>query len=113
MLRVALFPKQGADVPAAVFDMQLRAFGSGDRRRWLVDSWTPASYTGVPSGPLGSSRRAAPAAALAEEEGVLGPGWLALPLAILSLVLVIPSLLALRGWRRDRRAVRRYEADLR
>ena len=31
-LKVALFPKKGEDVPAAVFDMQLRAFGKGDRR---------------------------------------------------------------------------------
>jgi hypothetical protein len=111
MLRVALFPRHGVDVPAAVFDMQLRAFGKGDRRRWLVDSWTPASYTGVPSGPLGTSARnpAPPPKA----EGELGAGWLALPLGILALVLVVPIGFGILGWRRDRRAVRRYEAGLR
>jgi hypothetical protein len=108
-LKVALFPKKGEDVPAAVFDMQLRAFGKGDRRRWLVDSWTPASYTGVPNGPLLGGRN--------EPEIVykspLGATWIAVPLGILSLIVLIPAVVLIRGWLRDRRAVRRYEATLR
>jgi hypothetical protein len=108
-LKVALFPKKGEDVPAAVFDMQLRAFGKGDDRRWLVDSWTPASYTGVPSGPLlGGSNQPA-----AEYKSPLGASWLFLPLGVLSLAVLIPLLVLGRNWWRDRRAVRRYEAGLR
>jgi hypothetical protein len=96
-------------VPAAVFDMQLRAFGKGDDRRWLVDSWTPTSYTGVPRGPLlGGSNRPPP-----EYKSPLGPSWLFFPLAVLSLALLIPVFVLGRNWWRDRRAVRRYEAELR
>jgi hypothetical protein len=107
-LKVALFPKKGEEVPAAVFDMQLRAFGKGDDRRWLVDSWTPTSYTGVPNGPLlgGSTRPPV------EYKSPLGPSWLLLPLGVLSLALLIPLFVLGRNWWRDRRAVRRYEASL-
>jgi hypothetical protein len=107
-LKVALFPKRGEEVPAAVFDMQLRAFGKGKDRRWLVDSWTPTSYTGVPNGPLlGGSNRPP-----VETKSALGASWLFLPLGILSLALAVPLFVLARGWWRDRRAARRYEASL-
>jgi hypothetical protein len=108
-LKIALFPKQGSTVPAAVFDMQLRALGQGKERRWLVDSWTPTAYTGVPQGPLlGGSNRPP-----AEYKSPLGASWLALPLGILALALMIPLAVLGRGWWRDRRATRRYEAGMR
>jgi hypothetical protein len=107
-LKIALFPKKGSDVPAAVFDLHLRAQGKGDKRRWLVESWTPTGYTGVPQGPLlgGSSRQV-------EYKSPLGPGWLAIPLGILALVILVPAMVLTRSWIRDRRAARRYEAGLR
>jgi hypothetical protein len=107
-LKVALYPKRGEDVPAAVFDMQLRAFGKGNNRRWLVDSWTPTSYTGVPNGPLlgGSSRPPV------QYKSPLAPTWLFFPLAVLSLALAVPLGFLGRNWLRDRRAIRRYEASL-
>jgi hypothetical protein len=108
-LKVALFPKKGTDVPAAVFDMQLRAFGKGDKRRWLVDSWTPTSYTQIPSGPLLGPRNVAPPV----YKSPLGATWLVLPLGILSLILLVPLAVLVRGWMRDRRAARRYGASLR
>ena len=108
-LKVALFPKRGEEVPAAVFDMQLRAFGTGDRRRWLVDSWTPTSYTGVPNGPLlGGSNRPP-----VQYKSPLGAEWLLLPLGLISLALAVPLLFLVRNRWRDRRAVRRYEATIR
>jgi hypothetical protein len=108
-LKVALFPKKGEEVPAAVFDMELRAFGKGDDRRWLVDSWTPTSYTGVPSGPLLGGSNQPPV----QYKSPLAPSWLMFPLAIIALALAIPLLFLARNWLRDRRAVRRYEAELR
>jgi hypothetical protein len=108
-LKVALFPKKGADVPAAVFDMQLRAVGKGEKRRWLVDSWTPTSYTQVPRGPLlGGSNRPP-----VEYKAPLASSWLFLPLGVIALALALPLLFLGRNWLRDRRAVRRYEAGLR
>jgi hypothetical protein len=107
-LKVALFPKHGTKVPAAVFDMQLHAFGSGKNRRWLVDSWTPASYVGIPSAPLGasSSLREVPV------KQVLPTKWLFAPLAIFALLVLVPATMALRGWWRSRRALRAYKSGL-
>jgi hypothetical protein len=107
-LKVALFPKKGEKVPAAVFDMQLREFGKGDKRRWLVDSWTPTSYTRVPDGPLLGGSSQPPA----EYKSALNSTWLFLPLAVLSLALAVPLLVLGRSWWRGRRADRRYEASL-
>ena len=107
-LKIALFPRKGTDVPAAIFDMHLRALGKGDKRRWLVESWTPTSYTGVPQGPLLGSNGPP-----LEYKSPLGPGWLAIPFAILLLVLLVPIVVLARSWIRDRRAARRYEATLR
>ena len=108
-LKIAMFPKKGADVPAAIFDMHLRALGKGKNRRWLVESWTPTSYTGVPQGPLlGGSNRP-----VVEYKSPLGAGCLVIPFAILLLVLLVPGAVLGRGCLRDRRALRRYEASLR
>ena len=107
-LKVALFPKKGEDVPAAVFDMELRAFGKGDDRRWLVDSWTPTSYTQVPRGPLLGASNQPPVV----YKSPLGPSWLFFPLSVLALALAVPAGFLVRNWLRDRRAVRRYEASL-
>jgi hypothetical protein len=108
-LKVALFPKKGEDVPAAVFDMQLRAVGKGDKRRWLVDSWTPTSYTGVPNGPLLGGSNEPPV----QYKSPLGTTWLFLPVGIILFALAVTLLFLGRNWFRDRRAARRYEADLR
>ena len=109
-LKAALFPKKGREeVPAAVFDMELHAHGKGKNRRWLVSSWTPASYTGIPAGPLGSSRTAGTYV----DKQPLAAHWLFAPFAVFGVALLVPLGLGLRGWWRGRRAVRRYEAGLR
>ena len=110
-LKAALFPQKGhEDVPAAVFDMELTAYGKGKSRHWLVDSWTPTSYTGIPAGPLGSSRRAP---VLYIDKPRIESRWLLAPFVVFGLALLIPIGLGVRGWWRGRRAVRRYEAGLR
>jgi hypothetical protein len=108
-LKVALFPKPNANVPAAVFDMQLLAYGSGKNRRWLVGSWTPASYVRIPSGPLGSSPSALPAF----EKGRLSATWLLVPLSVFALLVFALVLYLGRDWWTGRRAMRRYRATLR
>jgi hypothetical protein len=108
-LKVALFPKRGANVPAAVFDMHLLAFGSGKNRRWLVDSWTPASYVRIPSGPLGAPQPAFPAF----EKGRLSATWLLVPLSIFAVLALALVLYMGRDWWAGRRALRRYKATLR
>jgi hypothetical protein len=106
-LKVALFPKHGTKVPAAVFDMELHAFGNGKNRRWLVDSWTPASYTQIPDAPLGATN-----VRDVQVKQVLPTRWLLAPLAIFALLLLVPTALGLRGWWRGRRALRAYRSGL-
>jgi hypothetical protein len=107
-LKVALFPRRGSQVPPAVFDMELQAFGRGPSRRWLVDSWTPSGYRGVPEGPLG----ARPAAPAVEVKQGLPTHWLLLPLAVLAVGLLVPATMGVRGWVRGRRALRTYKSNL-
>jgi len=41
-LRLAFLAKPGARAHSHAFDVELRAFGTGASRHWLVHSWTPA-----------------------------------------------------------------------
>lgn len=109
-LKAAVFPKKGHDVPAAVFDMELHAYGKGKNRRWLVDSWTPTSYTGIPAGPLGAN---ANRGVVYEGKKPIATRWLFAPFILFGLAMLVPLGLGIRGWLRGRRAVRRYEAGLR
>jgi len=106
-LEVALYPKKGTNVPAAVFDMELHAYGKGKSRRWLVSSWTPAAYRGIPDAPLGAK----PAAPV-ELKSPLDRRWLLVPFSVFLLALLIPTALGVRGWWRGRLAERRYRSNL-
>ena len=109
--QVAVFPDHAhATVPAAVYDLVLKPTGSGASRRWLVDSWTPAGYQGIPSGPLGSSSRRAPGEVV-EYEGALSGGWLFVPVSAFALGLLLLAALGVRGWWRGKRAVKRYKSS--
>jgi hypothetical protein len=41
LLEIALLPKEGEKVKPQLFFLRLRARGSGESRRWLVDYWIP------------------------------------------------------------------------
>ena len=80
-VEVALYPdRKHKKVPAAVFDLTLKPFANGDAHRWLVDSWTPAGYTGVPSGILGSDRGPL-ATSNVEYKSALPRAWLLVPIS--------------------------------
>jgi hypothetical protein len=112
--KVALFPKRGSDLEAVVFDIDLKAAGSGPKRRWLVDEWAPTPSrtldTRVSSRKV-AQRRAAAAVAAAEapERGRLGARWLLLPVSIiLGIALVLLGSLGVTGTVRSRRARRAW-----
>jgi len=117
-LQVAVFPdKANKDtVPSAVFDLVLKPYGRGDDRRWLVDSWAPAGYLGIPSGPLGGARDAKghllPPAEV-EFKGKLSQKWLLVPVSALAAGLILLLGLGVGSWWRGRRALRRYRATYR
>jgi hypothetical protein len=77
------------------------------RAPWLVDYAMPLGG-GISTRP--SPYRPAPAPALPDESGHgrLPLAWVFVPLSILSLIVLVPVGLAMRGWIGDRRADREY-----
>jgi hypothetical protein len=107
-LQVALYPdKKHKSVPSAVFDLTLKPFRNGNARRWLVDSWAPAGYEGIPSGTLANER--GPVANV-EYKGSLSQGWLLVPISMFALGLVLLVGVGVRGWWRGNRALKQYKS---
>ncbi len=118
-LEVFVFPKPGSGYSAMTADVELVKQRDG---RWLVDYWMPKRFHGPPS--LSASQlkqvqkdkraRAKPARkeAVAEEQPYRPPqqsdAWLALPIALLSLVIIVPLVVVLIYWIQNRRATRAY-----
>jgi hypothetical protein len=112
-LQVAVFPQPGAVVRPAVFNLSLRSVGSGARRRWLVDSWSPRGGGGGgarPNRSEGSPFRVdlAPPPSASTSLGVV---WLLVPAALVGLALLVPAALFVLERVRSRRAQRAYEAS--
>jgi hypothetical protein len=106
-LQVALYPdRKHKTIPATVFDLTLKPFSDGKSRRWLVDSWAPAGYQGVPSGPLGSTRNVADV----EYKSVLSKRWLLVPISVFALGLLLLATLGVLGWWRGKLALKRYRS---
>jgi hypothetical protein len=117
-LQVALFPDKAhrATVPAAVFDITLKPVVHAGHRTWLVDSWAPAGYQGVPSGPLGGVRdakgRPVPTA-VTYGAPLKSRWWLLVPISGFLGGLLVVIFFAVRGWWRGARALKRYRATYR
>lgn len=108
-LRVALFPRPGADQRATVFLIDLVAVENGSRKRWLVESFQPSPVQSTqPDGPELSATGLPNLGAGATGESRLGLGWLFLPLGILGLVLIVPLAFGIRAWYCGVRAEREY-----
>jgi hypothetical protein len=122
-LEVFLFPKPGSGYSAMTADVELVKQRDG---RWLVDYWMPKRFHGPPA--LAASQlkkvqkdkraRKKPARKEAAEEQPYEPptqshAWLALPIALLSLAIVVPLVVVLVYWIQSRRAARAYAESTR
>jgi hypothetical protein len=107
-LKVALFPRPGTRVQPAVFYIDLKRVGRGSDRHWVVDGWQPLperaggggqplSAIGVPDLSLDSGGKRQ-----------LGTAWIAVPLALFSLIVLIPASLFIVSWYRGRRIEQAY-----
>ena len=122
-LEVFVFPKPGSGYSAMTADAEVRRNRDG---RWQVNYWMPERFHGSASAsakpkqakPLNkvalaaskkksaSQKSAAPAAPNLNRPRISGI-WLALPIGILSLIILAPLTLLLVGWFRSRRAAAR------
>ena len=114
-LQVYVLPTVGAKVKPMIFHMSVKAFGAGEGRRWLVDSWAPR-VDGIPATPAQSSSSfmslqtsLGPAGS---PEGKLSTLWLAVPALLILGIVAVPATVLLRERLRTRRAERAYAATL-
>ena len=111
-LQVAVFPRPGAAVRPAVFNLSLRSVGAGAKRRWLVDSWSPrgGGASARPSRSDGSPFRVdlAPRSSASTS---LGAVWLLVPAALVALALLVPAALFVIERVRSHRAQKAYDAS--
>jgi hypothetical protein len=113
-LLVALFPPRGSEYRATVFKIDLRAFGKGKSRRWLVDYFGPAGMGNINV----EGRGAAPtnrATGLPNLDPKVTGGssqldrrWIAVPIGILGLAVLLPIALVVTNMIRVRRAERDF-----
>jgi hypothetical protein len=116
-LEVFVFPKPGSGWSAMTADVELVKQPDG---RWLVDYWMPKRFHGPPALAASQLKKAQKEAkanktkqrAAVEEEPYRPPQashwWLALPIAVLSLIVIVPLTLGLVYWYRNRKATRAY-----
>jgi hypothetical protein len=107
-LEVYLQPKPTSKVGGLAYNVELHKLGPPQHRRWLVDYWTPAGQ----QGPAPSKAAAAGTFGTAvQSKAGLDAIWLALPIGLIfALILAVPIVLGIRGWRRRVRADRAYNA---
>jgi hypothetical protein len=116
-LLVALYPPRNSDYQAAVFKIDLRAFGQGKSRRWLVDYFGPAGMGNINVEGRGASttpnfNRATGLPNLDPRvnngRSRLNRAWIAVPIGILGLAILIPIALVITNVIRARRAERDF-----
>lgn len=100
---LALMARKRSDTVGKTFTIELKRYG----QRWLVESWTPKGVSG-PGNVRSISREVA---STPPPRARLGAGWLLVPAAVFSLLLLLPLGLGVRSWRAGRRAIRAYEAE--
>ena len=104
---VAMLARPQGQTPSGLFSIELHALSRGGHRRWLVDYWQPLgggiSTPPIPrANPLDLRNRAD------DTTQPLGTSWVFVPVAVLSLIVLLPLALGVRGWVRNRRIDRAY-----
>jgi hypothetical protein len=105
-----LHPKRGAKIGPIAFAVELKSTRKG---KWLIHSMAPEHVFG-PSEPAGGQKASAPPPANvkpAYTRGKLSPLWFVIPGALLSLVILVPVVIGLLAWRRNRAIEHRYRRE--
>ncbi|MDQ3102342.1 MAG: hypothetical protein M3Q53_00695 [Actinomycetota bacterium] len=117
-LQVLVFPQAASELRPMIFNMSLKAVGSGESRHWLVDSWTPRGGGGGRSSSVKRNEGSpfdlgGSIVAPTERAGTsLSSGWLLFPIVLLIFgALLVPLTVVGLERTRSRRAQRAYEAS--
>jgi len=103
-MRVAFLPKQTAKVGGIVYAIELKNVGTTKHHHWLVSYWTPSGGS-----VLSNAQRAKAAGPPQSLKPRLGAGWIFVPIGgLLALIVLVPAVLAVRGWLSRRRIDRTY-----
>ena len=104
---VAMLARPQGQTRSGMFSIELHALRRGGQRQWLVDYWEPIgggiSTPAVPRvNPLALRNQPS------ETAQPLATTWVLVPLAVLSLIVLLPLGIGVRGWIRSRRINRAY-----
>jgi hypothetical protein len=90
----------------AAFSVDLKRIKS----RWLVDGIYERASFAASSGtkPAAKTETTSSKRVIGGSRGRLGVIWFLVPLALLSLIVIVPAVIFLSGWIADRRVARRY-----
>ena len=104
---VAMLARPQGQTRSGIFSIELHAVRRGGQRRWLVDYWEPiGGGISTPAVP-----RANPLSLTNEPSSTAHPlatTWVLVPLSVLSLIVLLPIGIGVRGWIRNRRIDRAY-----
>jgi hypothetical protein len=109
---VALFPTQESHQRAQVFLVGLHTIGKAKRQHWVIDNWQAAPSQGLqpvsggPGGGAGGVLEQTSPDVNRYAKSTESAAWLLLPLGLLSLIIIIPLLIASVNWYRGHRAER-------
>jgi hypothetical protein len=109
---VALFPTQESHQRAQVFLVGLHTIGKAKRQHWVIDNWQAAPSQGLqpvsggPGGGGGGVLEQTSPDVNRFAKSTESAAWLLLPLGLLSLIIIIPLLIASVNWYRGHRAER-------
>jgi hypothetical protein len=120
-LEVFLFPQPGSGYSAMTADVELIKDRQG---RWLVDYWLPKRFHGPPAlaaqtakkvnkakrstAKVKRKHRVTTPKQFVPERGRAADYWWTIPVALLSLIVLVPGLIMLFIWYRNRRAYQAY-----
>jgi hypothetical protein len=95
---------------AIAYQVELKRVGTGDGRRWLVESFIPERVYTPPSAQK-RGRDAAPQPS-SVPTARLSAWWFVVPGVLLSLIVLVPTTILLVSWRRGVRAEKAYRRSL-
>jgi hypothetical protein len=112
--KVSVYPPKGSTQQPMTFYMDVTLSGSGEKRRWRVSNWSPASMLSSASGAPATAQGSNPYAIgrqSGDVESRIDPLWLLLAFVPLAFVVLVVGAKGVRDWRRTAAVERAYRSN--